>query len=316
MGNRFLKVIQAPKNMEINSISSFIRVFNFIFDLAGKEKPNYFLSFSKVERCDVTGLLLLYKMLEYSVNKKCFHSPETDVVSQILIRDYITEYGFFELIKSLMNNPDAIDLRPYKKLRISSDEKVLIAPIALIRSDNLHATQIIKNHYGPKISSFYQDEGVQQMILSVYTEILHNFWAHATSDTKSIIVGYGTKNYFEIACCDNGYGIDGTMNARFPNKNPKFLVKKAMENGVTSKVNSNHMGYGLWYINEVVSKARGKLTIVSNNVMFRNEYGKVSVSDCPFWKGCIVSLKLPLSNPISIKDIKVDKSNDVNINFI
>lgn len=316
MVNSNLKLIWSPKNMEINNLASFVRMFNFIFDLSGKEKPNYFLAFSNVERCDVTGVLILYKILEYSVSHKCFLSPKTDVFNSGLIKAYITEFGFLELIKSLMNDSDAIDLRPYKKLRISSDEKVLVAPIALIRKDTGHSFDIIKNHYEPVISSFYKNERVQQMILSVYTEILHNFWAHATSDNKSIIVGYGTKNYFEIACCDNGYGIDGTMNTRFSSKNSKFLVKKAMENGVTSKINSNHMGYGLWYINEVVSKARGRLTIVSNNVLYRNDYGKVSVSDCPFWKGCIVSLKLPLSNPISIKDINVDISNDVNINFI
>ena len=288
------KIIWAPKSIELNSVTSFVRLFNFVFDLSGQEKPNYHLAFGKVERCDVTGVLLLYKLLEYTVTTRCFSSPTHDIAYNDLLKESISEYGFLDLIKSLMNNPNDVDLRPYKKLKISSGKKVLIAPIALIRNDTIHSLDIIKTQYVPIISDFYEDETVQQMILGVFTEVMHNFWAHAIADNKSIIVGYGTKHYFEIVCCDNGAGIDGTMRERYNNKDSKVLVKRAMENGVTSKENTSHMGYGLWFINEVVTKTRGSLTIISNDVLYRNDFGKISVTNTPSWKGCIVSVKLPL----------------------
>ena len=316
MANSISNIFWAPKSIELNSITSFVRVFNFIFGLAGKEKPQYHLAFGKVERCDVTGVLLLYKMLEYSVTARCFSFPTHDIAYNDFLKGCISEYGFLELIKSLMNNPNDVDMRPYKKLKISSNDRVLIAPIALIRNDTFHSLDIIKRQYVPIISSFYEDETTQQMILGVFTEVMHNFWAHAIADNKSIIVGYGTKQFFEVVCCDNGAGIDGTMRDRFNSKDSKKLVKMAMNNGVTSKRNSSHMGYGLWFINEVVTKTHGALTIISNDVHFKNAYGRISISNCPYWKGCIVSVKLPLSHPVSIKDIKVNVSQEVLINFI
>ena len=317
MVNNSQTVFWAPKNIEVNSITSFVRVFNFVFAMSGKEKPNYHLAFGKVERCDVTGVLLLYKLLEYSVSKQCFFSPTHDIAYNDYLKACISEFGFLDLIKSLMNNPNDVDLRPYKKLKISSDKKVLIAPIALIRDDSVHSLDIIKNQYVPVITGFYEDEKVEQMILGVFTEVMHNFWAHAIADDKSIIVGYGTKQFFSIVCCDNGAGIDGTMRDRYRNKDSKALVKRAMDNGVTSKENTSHMGYGLWYINKVVTETRGSLTIVSNDVLYRNDFGKISVSNGPFWKGCIISIKLPLAHPVTIKDIDTNVPQQiVKVNFI
>lgn len=316
MANDTLKVIWAPKSVELNSITSFVRVFNFIFELAGKGKPNYHLAFSKVERCDVTGVLLLYKLLEYAVSKQCFSSPTHDIAYNDYLKACISEYGFMELIKTLMNNPYDVDLRPYKKLKICSDEKVLIAPIALIRDDTVHSLEIIKKQYVPIISAFYENDKVQQMVLGVFTEVMHNFWSHATIDSKSIIVGYGTKAFFEIVCCDNGAGVDGTMKERYSYKDSKMLVRKAMENGVTSKMNTSHMGYGLWYINEIITKTHGILSILSNDVLYRNDFGRISVTNSPYWKGCIVSMKIPLTNPITICDLDVKDSKEVSINFI
>lgn len=310
------KIIYAPKTIVLNSITSFIRVFNFVFTFAKKEKPNYHFVFKKVERCDATGVLLLYKMLEYTVTQKCFFAPTHDIQYNECLKACISEYGFSELIKSLMKDPNSIDLKPYKRLKVAYDTKVLIAPIALIRSDSIHSTDIIKNQYVPTISSFYSDVKVQQMILGVFTEIMHNFWAHATSDSKSIIFGYGTQKQFEIVCCDNGLGIDGTMRSRFQNKDSKKIVVHAMKNGVTSKNNTSHMGYGLWFVNEVVSKTKGTLTIVSNDVLYRNEYGKVSVANCPMWKGCVVSIKLPLEKPVTISDINTNQHQEIKIAFI
>lgn len=311
-----INILRAPRNLECNNLTSLLRVFNVIFSFAGKEKERFHLSFTNVDKCDVTGVLTVYKLLEFCVLNKCFSMPTHDIVYNEYLKSYIDKFGFAELIKSLMNSPDSIDLRPYKKLKVSSDSECLIAPIALIREDNQHSIDIIKRLYEPKITAFYDNTRIRQMILSVFTEVMHNFWSHATSDNKSVIVGYGTKHMFNIACCDNGIGIDGSMSSIYPNVAPARLMSLAMTNGITSKIGTSHMGYGLWYINEVVKRINGSLMIISNSTLYRNDYGKVFISSCPTWKGCVISIKLPLSKPITISDIELVKKNDININFI
>ena len=316
MVNSAKKIFYAPKSIDLNNITSFIRVFNFIFNLTQKQRPDYPLSFGKVQKCDATGVLLLYKILEYSVINNCFRDPTHDINNNLYLKGCISEYGFSELVKALMKDPDDIDLKPYKNLKVLHDKKVLVAPIALIRRETYHSEEIIKNHYVPTISSFYTDEKIQNMILGVFTEIMHNFWAHATLDSNSIIFGYGTLNYFAIICCDNGKGIDGTMRERFRSMDSKKLVLQAMKDGITSKENTSHMGYGLWYVNEVISQIKGTLTIISNNILYTNSYGRQNIMNCPAWKGCVISLKMPLNAPVTICDIKQIQNSNVKINFI
>ena len=83
-------VIYAPKCIDLNNSTSFIRVFNFIFGLSGKQKPHYHFAIQKVERCDVTGVLLVYKVLEFSVSNKCFSAPTHDIVYNYYLKECVS----------------------------------------------------------------------------------------------------------------------------------------------------------------------------------------------------------------------------------
>ncbi|AUC15313.1 hypothetical protein BTO06_09240 [Tenacibaculum sp. SZ-18] len=69
------KLITLPKRLTINYLNEFIQSLNFVFDLIDERKPRFFLNFEKVEKVDIVGVLVLYKFIEFSVEKKCFYNP-------------------------------------------------------------------------------------------------------------------------------------------------------------------------------------------------------------------------------------------------
>lgn len=310
-------VVNIQKYLEAGHIDTFIRLTNCIFGYTEKEVPGFSLDFSRVEKADLLGVLLTYKILEYSTVHRCFSSPIHDIYQNNVLLSTIEKFGFGDLIKSLMSDKKVRTSSEYKKLKVKNESDCVIAPIALLRSEHSHSELVIKQQYEPIITAFYQNDSIVEMILEVFTEIMHNFWAHATED-KSIIAGYGNRNFFEIACVDNGIGIDGTIHNAFPDRVGEKALKYAMSRGVTSKKGSNHMGYGLWFINEIVSQAGGVAHIISNDYSLLNKNGRQSFQKFPRWKGSVVYVKMPLKTSVTIKDIERDHSelNDININFI
>ena len=310
-------VVNIQKYLDVGHIDTFIRLTNCVFGYTDREVPGFSLDFSRVEKADLLGVLLTYKILEYSTVHRCFSSPIHDIYHNNVLLSTIEKFGFGDLIKSLMSDKKSRATSEYKKLKVKNDNDCVIAPIALLRSEHFHSELVIRQQYEPVITSFYNSESIVEMILEVFTEIMHNFWAHATED-KSIIAGYGNRNFFEIACVDNGIGIDGTIHSAFPGCIGEKALKYAMSRGVTSKKGTNHMGYGLWFINEIVSRAGGIVQIISNDCMFTNKSGRTVLQKCPKWKGSVVFVKLPLTMPVTIKDIEQGhrELNEININFI
>jgi hypothetical protein len=161
------------------------------------------------------------------------------------------------------------------------------------------------------------------MLFTCLSEILLNFWEHAVDDNRSIIIADGTKKKIEIACADTGEGIITSLktNPKYSNMHDSKILSKALDIGATSKERTNHMGYGLWIINEITNLVRGKLYIYSEGYFFKNDHGKVKSGSCAFWKGTIVYLNLPLGNPVSFSDLEskvksFKRLTDIKINFI
>jgi hypothetical protein len=131
----------------------------------------------------------------------------------------------------------------------------------------------------------------------------------------SIIVVHGNKSKIQISCADTGNGIVETLRSSFGSSSDEYILQKSTQKGITSKPNTNHMGYGLWYINEIVTKTKGKLEMFSQKGYYKNSAGKVqSVGSC-FWKGSIINIELPLAQPITIADIETRSKNGLKINF-
>ena len=156
------------------------------------------------------------------------------------------------------------------------------------------------------------------MIFLSFSEILLNFWEHAVDDTQSIIVANGNKSNIEISCVDNGKGILTTLKlAGKEQKDNLNTLISAVEKGVTSKDLSNHMGYGLWIIDQIAERTNGRFHLYSEGYYYFKEFGKVKSGKCGHWQGTIVYLSIPLQKPVTLADIESqDINNNLQINWI
>jgi hypothetical protein len=224
------------------------------------------------------------------------------------------------LFISYVRNQDRIK-REYEKLKIKFDENnFIIAPHALIRADKKSKDEINKT-YLPQIEKYYKEnDKTVSMILLVFSEVLLNFWEHAKNDTQSIIVAHGNKQRIEIACADTGDGIISTLGSTLAKDEKKIspvnILLKSLEKGITSKASTNHMGYGLWILNQLATITKGRIALYSQGAYYSNDGGAVQNGQCGFWKGTIISIALPLNNPKTLEDIENKGDHmDIKINW-
>ncbi len=293
----FKKILTLPKKLTANSLHEIINKSNFVFELRNKESSDFLLNVENIKEVDIIGMLLLYKFIEFSAEKRCFDNPKINNRDDVSINKFIKEYGFGELIKTYINSKDLI--KALKNLKIEKTDTFLIAPQALIRESSKSKTNFDIT-FEKELKSFYKNEStiLIESVLFCAVEISSNFYKHAITDTKSIILARGTKSFIEIACADTGDGIISTLRLleKYQNVTDLKLIKKAFDKGITSKPNSDHMGYGLWLVKEIVKRSNGILLVYSSKTNFSVKFGKEKVMNSPYWGGTIVYLKLHINN--------------------
>lgn len=308
--------MKLPKRLVVNSIKDTIKKVNFVFDLEKKRAPGFFLSLEDVEKVDILGILIFYKFIEFSVEKSCFENPKTNYNDTSLkIRDYAKQYGFDEYITSYIKKKD-LD-KALKKLEIETGDGFLIAPQVLVRG-NVQTKKNFDVDFMRELIKFYGVDLKQfiQAILQCAVEISSNFYNHAKKDTQSIILARGSAGYVEIACADTGDGLLETLREleKYKNIEDKKLIKKAFDKNITSKPGTTHMGYGLWFLKEIVKRFDGYFEVYSSNINYSSKFGKERVVKSPYWKGTIVYLKISVKDGIEIADII--RNNRPDIDFI
>lgn len=307
-------VVKVPKRTLLNFDGDVISKLNCFYEYKGRRIKNFYLDFSDVKEVDLVGVLILYKFLSYGIVHNCFDSPTLyNFSNNQVLQDRVRYFGFKNLFDELRRNVSSD--KEHQRLRVNIEDNFIIAPMSLLERSEISAEYLDKE-YTPKIEDYYKDKSVSSMILSVFSEIFLNFWAHS-GDEKSIIVAHGNRDYVEIVCADSGIGVVESIINSYPDCNRSEAISTALKKGVTSKRNTNHMGYGLWLVNEIVSKNGGRFKLRSCEYCVDNIAGKMSYSKGPWWIGSIVYVKLSVSKPINIDDVeKNNKSlNDININF-
>lgn len=307
------KEIKLPRICNKDEILKFLSAVEIIFQLKGQKEPDVIFNLKFVENIDILGLLLSYKIIEYSIVHKCI--SRSGMITCNYVQDKLTEYSFWNLLNAFLAEKKA----DYKELDFVQKERFFIAPLPLLRKDN-YTEDIIKDDFLPKIETYYKnialkkninEEKISSMILQFLSEIILNFWEHAVNDTKSIIVANGNENYVEIACADTGNGIISTLGPTLNGNHTKSdILMKSLEEGVTSKKDTNHMGCGLWVLNQIITKSKGRLYLISEGAFVFNDFGKISRGECPYWEGTIIYVFLSLTSPKSISDILNKESFD------
>lgn len=309
------RVITAPKNLTSASIIVFILQCEKVFELKGKNEKGFLLDLSKIQKASMLGILVIYKLIEFTFTHGCFVNPMISFDQPI--RDALKKYGFSALILSYIVDKRQSESE-YKKLKVSVGDNFIIAPQALLRNDKISRESLSKN-YLPQIQEYYKEkEKVVSMILIIFSEVLLNFWEHAVDDTKSIIVANGNHQNIEIACADTGDGIISTLGKSLNTSlSPQQILEKSVEKGMTSKQMTNHMGYGLWILDEIVNMTKGRMHIYSQGYYYYNEMSKKRSGKCGYWQGTIIYLSIPLIKPVTLSDIKElqNTGNDLKINW-
>lgn len=304
--------IQAPKNLTKNFVMEFLRKVEKTFEWNGKEVKDIEIDLSKIQTIDILGLLIIYKYIDYTSTHKCFYEP------RLWVGKYITsiwsKYEFDQLIQAYLNN-NRTD-KAFKELKVTFDDRFIIAPQALLRNSN-YSNEYLKKEFIPKIEEYYKNKSkVTDLIFSCFSEILLNFWEHAVDDTRSIIIADGNPFVIDIACADTGIGIVSSLKEILNTTKESELLSKAVEKGITSKPNTNHMGFGLWLVNELVKLNNGRLHLYSEGYYYQNNYGKVKSGSCPYWPRTIIFINLNLKNPKTLSDLlPLNAENELKINF-
>lgn len=308
------KMHYLPSRIDRTNLPEVIGKLGHIFDSAGQNLRDVFLNFDNVRSIDITGVLVLYKFLEFSLNHHCFENPRFNLIQNKRLEQMIEKFGFSNLITKLMDNKTKEQY--YKNLTTQVTEDFILAPVAMIKDED-STTQ--KENALKQIVNYYGNNDMSTMILQLFSEIFQNFISHAEKDDLSVIVIHGNKKKIELACADNGIGIVNSLrqNNKYSSYKSEKLFRKVIERGVTSKdyVGSNHLGYGLFYVNEVVSRLNGQMSIYTDKMMLFNQHGKVSLTQMARWQGTLISINIPLSRAITIDDIEPQYDDNIKINF-
>jgi len=314
--------IAPPKHFTAPNVIEFLADCGPLFDLKGKRAPEYGFDLSNVKQCSMLGALVFFKIIEYGFISKCFKQPRIfhDPQNTVMVEAFKT-YGFWELITNYVENKDSVE-QSYRQLEIKVEDNFIIAPQALLRDSNFSSETLQKN-FLPQIEEYYSfNNKIVSMIFLCLSEILLNFWEHAVDDTKSIIVASGNKNSIEIACADTGEGVISSLKKTgdYDKWGAENILIESVKKGVTSKKKSNHMGYGLWILDQIVTLVGGRMHLYSQGAFYHNDYGKVNTGKCGLWNGTIIYISLPLKNPKTLSDIEnyseKNKLDDLKINWV
>lgn len=302
MNNR--RIFSTPVKFNERSIKQFIGGVQDIFSLGGKQIENVFFDVSKTTDINIIGELLVYKFLDYTVQKKCFHKPETNLNLNTKETKYVASQlrimGFKKLVEACFTEKNSID----DGFAYQEFNGCFLSPTVLEQKSPITGVGKLNEQ---KINSYYSyNKDIASAILQCIGEISSNFQEHAENDTRSVIVAKGDRDHFEIACADTGAGIISTLKSAIGDKMqkaPYLILGKSIEKGVSSKLSEGHMGCGLWLVNEYVSSTQGYLSIYSERGYLVNRKGKIKCGESPYWKGTVIYVDIPLKNPDSLNSV-------------
>jgi hypothetical protein len=281
-----------------NNISSLILRLNFVFKHNNKELKNYDFQIS-INYSDFTSItsLIIYKILAYSLDNKCLLNPSANIDE---ITSLFAKFHLHDLIKAYYNQKD-ID-RIFSNIKPLQKNDFFVAPHPINR-EVVKSKDDLTSKYYDIIYDYYKDKNFEiiEYIKTCLVEISSNFLYHAENDEKSILMAEGNKKKVEIISVDTSDGIISSMKEKF-NKPDDKLLRLAFERKVTSKIENGHCGTGLWLINEIVNKLKGKLIIHSEGYVYRNIQGKVTIFASSYWKGTIVYVKIPITEVLEINN--------------
>lgn len=304
----YYKIYSTPENFTHQNVKYFLQNIAAIFCMKNSGVPKVIFKVKDTKKVDILGLLLIYKFIDFTVKNRCFENPKTDLKKNRIIFEQMIQIGFKKYIDENfgdLKDDDLVESNP----NFTANKNFFIAPLVLNREQqNLG----ISNER--KIKEYYNfDSRIASGVLQCIGEIASNFQEHSQSDTRSMLVARGDRKYIEIACADNGDGIISTLRPHLENKckNGYEVLRKSIDENVTSKKNAGHMGCGLWIVSQFVSESKGTMKIFSQDGYLVNDKGKIKCGKSAYWKGTIVYVNMPLSDPSVFSKVMRNKRDEI-----
>ncbi len=300
--------VAPPSFFGSTKVTEFLRKADFIFGCEQQKMPDFVLDLSGVRKVSLIGQLLIYKFINYTASHQCFYKPSILWSTKENIEREFASSGMLEIINSHINNPkDARRiLRSYRRLRVDTSSTFIFAPTRLLRREEGQRESLERGFLG-QVMGFYADDKKVNVISTCLSELLSNFWSHATEETATVMVARGGVNDIEICFADNGQGIVNTLRGAkesFVKLPHDVVLARSLIKGVTSKEQTNHMGYGLYFVKKLSQMNNGTLSIYSNGAYVNVSSKKQEHGKCGNWKGTILQLHVDLRKPKTVKDIE------------
>lgn len=291
--------LQFPKHFSASKLSSFLGQSEFIFKKRDRPIENFLLDLNTMRRSSLLGNMILYKFMHYCSYNGVFNDAK--IKSNTDLQDHLDRSGMLPLIDSLVDNPTKTR-KAYGKLKNFEKDNFFLFPRALLK-DDANKMREINSEYLKTINTFYlKNHNIKAIrpIACCVSEVIKNFWAHSVDDNGTIVSAEGKKDSFNLVIADNGIGIISSLRGIYNEKDDQ-LIKRCIEKKVSSKKkNSYHMGFGLYYVSELIKINNGDLNIWSEGYHLRVSRKKVTVKKCGYWKGTILDIKLNLQSPKGI----------------
>jgi len=294
-----MATINLTKKYSENNISQLISKLNFVFEQEQKRIKGFELNVNiTVDDFNAITAIVIYKFISFAIENNCFDGPRANKY----ILDLFAKFHLENLVEAYLENKDEIE-KLYSRIKPVIKTDFFIAPHVISRVVVKNADELETKYY-ETIKNYYENshDGVVDCIKTCMVEIASNFFYH-TTDTKSILMAEGTQNKVEIISVDTSLGIISTMREKYFDKNDTEIIKKAFQRRVSSKLDQGHCGTGLWLVNEIVTKLKGKLILHTEGYIYRNIQGNITTFASSKWKGTILYIKLPISENID-RDIK------------
>lgn len=296
-----------PPNVGNDFTEQFLREMEFVFNHVGRGTRDVTIRYDRVAKISLFGQLLLYKFVSFSMENRCFFHPQLGLSKYVTAE--LQKSGFADLIEFYLDGGrknwfSSKSKVPPRSLKTSLGEDLFIAPLQLLRNEQ---DQIrIEQEFLSDIKRFYAENPKAISLLSTcVTEIYMNFWEHATIDSGTVMVAKGDLSHFEVLFADTGEGIITTL--RSSSASARHVLRAALQCGTTSKPGTNHMGWGLWLVGELCKVNLGELQIFSEGRMVQVRQGKMTTTDCGYWRGTILRLEMPLANPKTVCSLNLPK---------
>ena len=90
------------------------------------------------------GVLVLYKIMEYTIINKCFKQPVVALGQEVSAA--IEKYGFSDIIAEFIADRKIKD-KTYQNLEIKVEDNFIIAPQALLRDGNFSSEALKKKFF-------------------------------------------------------------------------------------------------------------------------------------------------------------------------